>query len=625
MHTQINYLMKLAVEYIQRSDFSGAERLLKQALRLSPKNSEALRLLGISFAFKKDLQDALQMFDKSIKVDPANWLAHSNRGNVLRELNEFDASLKSYEKAILLQPKYSEAHNNRGNILQDLKRFDEAIASYEEAIALQPNYVDAYNNLGNALKKLSYYDLALIAYERGMECGVPNKLLLGAYINCKMQLCDWRDLEGPLKILKNILNEPGTNKFIPFYLLPVSDDPYLIKGITYEYMCSEYPIKTELGKLSAPQNNKKIRLGYFSPDFRNHAVSFLIAGVIEAHDKSKFEIIAFSMGRSSSDDMTDRLRSSFDDFVDISLKSDIDAAKIVRDLKIDIAIDLGGLTQDARPSIFAYRAAPIQIGYIGYLSTMAAPYYDYIVADEVVIPKELQDAYSEKIIYLPSYQANDPKREIADRDFTREELGLPSSGFVYCCFNNNYKITPAILDSWATILLAVEASVIFLYAENATVRKNLLAEFAIRDIHQDRIIFAERLPREEYLARYRSAGLFLDTSPYNAGTTASDALWAGLPVVSFAGKSFSARMGASILNAIGLPELVGKSQQEYKSIAIDLGKNPNKLQEIKKKLNKNRLTTPLFDTKLFTRNLELAYERAYARNRDGLPPENINL
>ncbi len=625
MHAQINYLMKLAVEYIQRSDFSGAERLLKQALRLSPKNSEALRLLGISFAFKKDLQDALQMFDKSIKVDPANWLAYSNRGNVLRELNEFDASLKSYEKAILLQPNYSEAYNNRGNLLQDLKRFDEAVASYEKAIALQPNYVDAYNNLGNALQKLSHYDLALMAYERGMECGVPNKLLLGAYINCKMQLCDWRDLEGPLKILQNILNEPGTNKFIPFYLLPVSDDPYLIKGVTYEYMCSEYPIKTELGKSSAQQNNKKIRLGYFSPDFRNHAVSFLIAGVIEAHDKSKFEIIAFAMGRSSSDDMTDRLRSSFDDFVDISLKSDIDAAKIVRDLKIDIAIDLGGLTQDARPSIFAYRAAPIQIGYIGYLGTMAAPYFDYIVADEVIIPKDLQDAYSEKIIYLLSYQANDPKREIADRDFSREELGLPSSGFVYCCFNNNYKITPAILDSWATILLAVEASVIFLYAENATVRKNLLAEFAIRDIHQDRIIFAERLPREEYLARYRSADLFLDTSPYNAGTTASDALWAGLPVLSFVGKSFSARMGASILNAIGLPELVGKSRQEYQSIAIDLGKNPNKLQEIKKKLNKNRLTTPLFDTKLFTRNLELAYERAYVRNLDGLPPENINL
>ena len=625
MYTQINYLMNLAVEYIQKDDFSGAERLLTQALRLSPKNSEALRLLGVSLAFRKDLQDALSALNKSIKADPANWLAHSNRGNVLRELNEFEASLKSYEKAIALQPNYSEAYNNRGNLLQDLKRFDEAVMSYEKAIALQPNYVDAYNNLGNALKKLSLYDLALIAYERGMGCGGLNKLLLGAYINCKMQLCDWRNLEDPVNTMNNILHEVGTNKFIPFYLLPVSDDPHLIKRVTHEYMCSEYPIKADLDALSRAHKNKKIRLGYFSPDFRNHAVSFLIAGAIEAHDKNKFEIIAFSMGRSSFDDMTDRLRSSFDDFVDVSSKSDIDAAKMVRDFNIDIAIDLGGLTQDARPSIFAYRVAPIQIGYIGYLGTMAAPYFDYIIADEVIIPTELQDAYSEKIIYLPCYQVNDPKRKIADRDFTRAELGLPSSGFVYCSFNNNYKITPAILGSWATILRSVADSVIFLYAENATVRKNLLAEFATREIQHDRIIFAERLPREEYLARYRAADLFLDTSPYNAGTTASDALWAGLPVLTFTGKSFSARMGASILNAIGLPELVGKSQQEYESIAIDLGKNPNKLHEIKEKLNKNRLTTSLFNAELFTRNLEFACEHVYARYLNGLPPENINF
>jgi predicted O-linked N-acetylglucosamine transferase (SPINDLY family) len=352
-------------------------------------------------------------------------------------------------------------------------------------------------------------------------------------------------------------------------------------------------------------------------------VSFLIAGMIENHDKSKFELFAFSMGQNKDDEMRNRLKDSFDHFFDVSSKSDKEVASLSRELKIDIAIDLAGITKDARPSIFAYRAAPIQIGYIGYLGTMAAPYMDYIVADKLIIPIELQDAYSEKVIYLPNYQANDSKRKMAEKIFTREEIGLPSQGVIYCCFNNNFKITSAILDSWALILKSVEGSIIFLHAENVTVRKNLLIEFEVRGIDDSKIIFAERLPREEYLARFRIADLFLDTSPYNAGATASDALWAGLPVITFTGKSFSSRMGSSLLNSIGLSELVGSNQQEYESIAIDLGKNIEKLEEIKGRLAKNRLTMPLFDVILFTRNLEAAYEKVYARYQDGLLPEHI--
>ena len=425
-----------------------------------------------------------------------------------------------------------------------------------------------------------------------------------------------------MRLLHNSVN--SSRKIHPFHLLSIYDDPALLLQLTQKYMVFHHPIQETLGPIGPRTIGKKIRLGYFSPDFRNHAVSFLIAGVIEAHDQDRFEFIAFSMGQNKGDEMRSRLKDIFNQFIDISSMGDMEAAVLSRELNIDIAIDLGGLTQDARPGIFSYRAAPVQVGYLGFLGTMASPYMDYIVADETITPAELRGAYSEKVMYLPSYQANDLKRAISEKIFTRAELGLPSHGFIYCCFNNNFKFTAAILDSWSLILKSVEGSVIFLYAENVIVRKNLLAEFEARGIKNSRIIFAERIPRDEYLARYRVADLFLDTSPYNAGTTASDALWAGLPVLTFTGKSFSSRMGASILNAIGLPELISDSQKSYEALAIDFGKNPDKLEIIKAKLIKNRLTTSLFDTQLFTRNLELSYEKVHQRYVDRLPPEHIS-
>ena len=619
MHALINNLMTLAIGHLQKGDLDSAEKLLKQSLNLAPKNSEALRLLGVTFAFKKDLQEALKALDKAIKIDPNNWLAHSNRGNVLKELNQFDAALKSYDRTIALQPNYAEAYNNKGNLYQDMRRYEEAVRSYDQAIALQPNYAEAYSNAGNALNKLNLLDLSLSAHEKAMQLGGDNE---AAYISCKMQLCDWGGIRERLKKIEDgeIVRK---DLFYPFHILSICNSPQVIKEVTQSYMGSEYPAKSDLGEFNKAIRNEKIRIGYFSPDFRNHAVSFLIAGLIEAHDKDRFELIAFSMGSDESDEMRERLKASFDQFIDISSKSDLRVAKLAREMKIDIAIDLGGITQNSRPGIFAYRAAPIQVGYLGYLGTMAAPYYDYIIADEVIIPPEYRDAYSEKIIYLPSYQANDPKREISDRVFTREEFGIPKESFVYCCFNNNYKFTPAILDSWSKVLKGVDKSIMLLHAENDTVKKNLLAEFNSREVDSSRIFFAERLPRAEYLSRYRIADLFLDTSPYNAGTTASDALWAGLPVLTFLGQSFSARMGGSLLKAIGLPELVCNSQGEYEELAIALGSDSSRYAGIKAKLAANRLTTGLFDIKGFSQNLEKAFERVHGLYTSGLPPENI--
>jgi predicted O-linked N-acetylglucosamine transferase (SPINDLY family) len=364
-------------------------------------------------------------------------------------------------------------------------------------------------------------------------------------------------------------------------------------------------------------------VGYFSADFKNHPVSLLTAELFELHDKNRFEITAFSFGVDDKSPMRLRLSQAFNSFIDVSDISDLGIAELSRNLQIDIAVDLGGHTQSSRTGIFSYRAAPIQIGYIGYLGTMGAEYYDYLLAGKTTIPDELQKFYSEKIVYLPSYQVNDRKRTISERQFTRKELGLPETGFVFCCFNHNYKILPSTFDSWMRILNTVEGSILFLYADNERAKTNLIDEASLRGVDSARLVFGGRIPTEEYLARYRVCDLFLDTFPYNAGTTASDALWVGLPVLTLMGQSFASRMAASLLNAIGLPELITDTQEEYEALAIELGLNPKKLADAKLKLASNRLTTPLFDTPLFTRYLEAVYQKMMERYWADLPIEHI--
>jgi predicted O-linked N-acetylglucosamine transferase (SPINDLY family) len=304
--------------------------------------------------------------------------------------------------------------------------------------------------------------------------------------------------------------------------------------------------------------------------------------------------------------------------------SDIEIAQLSRNLKIDIAVDLKGFTQNSRAGIFAYRAAPIQVSYLGYPGTMSADYMDYLIADKTLIPQEFQQAYSEKIVYLPnSYQVNDRKRLISDKAFMRAELGLPEQGFVFCSFNNNYKILPATFDSWMRILKEVDASVLWLYEDNAAAAHHLRLEAEKHGVNSSRLIFAKNMPLSEHLARHRLADLFIDAFPCNAHTTASDALWAGLPVLTLMGNSFASRVAASLLNAIGLPELITTTSQAYEALAIELAKYPEKLDALKQKLASNRLTTPLFDTPQFTKDLERAYVQMYERYQADQLPEHL--
>ena len=606
----------------------------------------------------KRFDESLTGYEQAISFKPDYAAAYNNLGNVLKELKRFDESLSSYEQAISIKPDYAEAYFNRGVVLQELNRLEGAIVSYDQAISIRPDYADAYFNRGNALKELKFLKEALVSYDQAISVksdyveaynnrGVvlqefkrydevtaffnkvlnikPNyKLLIGQLQHMKMVMCDWENFENQRNLILQKIDakEPV---IAPFPILAIVDDPKLHRKVTESYVAENHPYKPTLEPVIEKILNKKIRLGYYSADFRSHAVTILIAELIEIHNTEKFELIAFSFGTDIKDEMQNRLSKAFDQFIDVRDKSDQEVAILSRHLGVDIAIDLGGYTKDCRPGIFSYRAAPIQLSYIGYLGTSGSQYMDYLIADKTIVPVDSQNYYSEKIVYLPSYQVNDRKRKISSRQFSRKDFDLPMNSFIFCCFNNNYKILPATFDGWMKILTTVDNSILFLYAENKWVRSNLINEALKRGISSERLVFGEHLEPDEYLARYKICDLFLDTFPYNAGTTASDALWAGLPVLTMMGESFASRMAASLLTAIDLPELITSSQEQYEALAIELATNPAKLKALKTKLESNRLTAPLFDTPRFTKHLEEAYTKIYERYHADLPLEHIYI
>lgn len=588
-----------------------------KAISLKPANSNAYKNRGNVLVELKSLDDALSSYDKAIAINPSYADAFNNRGITLKELKRLDDALASYDKAIAIKPDFADAFNNRGNVLKELSRFDDALASYNKAIALKPDYADAFYNRGNLLRKLKKIDDALASYEKANSLKPNYNFLLGTKINSQMYICDWSDLNNQLKKLEAALAKEE-RVTPPFSLLGLMDKPELQLKASRIYVNEKYRESFFLDPFKTRFAQEKIRIGYYSADFHNHATTYLMAQLFEAHDSQKFELYGFSFGPETNDEMRSRVAKEFDYFFDVTKINDRQVAQLSRDLRIDIAVDLKGFTEDARTGIFAEHCAPIQINYLGYPGTSAAPYFDYLVADKTLIPQESQQYYSEKIIYMPhSYQVNDSKRKISRRVFTRQELGLPERGFVFCCFNNNYKILPATFDVWVRLLKKVNGSVLWLLQDNPTAAKNLHKEAAINGIDPSRIVFAPRMKLDEHLARHRLADLFIDTLPYNAHTTASDALWAELPVLTQMGKSFPARVTASLLNAMNLQELITTTQEEYEARAIELANNPLQLAAIRKKLHKNRATSPLFDGIMFARHIEAAYSEIHRRYLTG--------
>jgi predicted O-linked N-acetylglucosamine transferase (SPINDLY family) len=572
----------------------------------------------------KHLDESLLSYEQAIKYKNEYFEAYIGLGNALKKLKRLEESLVSYDKALELGCAYAEIYSNRGIVLRELNRLDEALQSYDTAIELNHDFVDAFYNRGNVLYELKRLDEALTSYDRAIELKPDYEYLFGTMLHTKMSLCDWQESEINVKELSLRITE-GKKSSPSFPVLALIDSLSVQRKASEIWINDKNPFNSSFGLIPKRQRKNKIRIGYYSADFREHPVSYLIAELFELHGKRNFELIAFYSGPADSSNLHKRVASAFDRFIDIRLKGDGEVAQLSRDLGIDIAIDLTGITGNNRVGVFSYRVAPIQLSYIGYLGTMGSAYYDYLIADKTIIPMESQQYYKEKIVYLPSYQVNDSKREIADKIFTRADLNLPERGFVFCCFNNNYKITPSTFDGWMRILTAVPESVLFLYVDNKRAEANLKLEAEKRGINKTRLVFGARIGRSEYLARYRAADLFLDTLPYNAGTTASDALWAGLPVLTCMGESFASRVAASLLNAIELPELITTTQEQYETTAIELATNPTKLKDIKDKLERNRLTTALFDTPRFTKHIEAAYTQMYERYQADLPLDHIYI
>lgn len=619
---QLNY--NLAKIYEELKNYTEASKYYDIAIALDPKYQEAIINKGNLLEELGEYQDAINHFDRALRIKP-HYKIYLNKANVLYKTNSFAEAIKCYKQALDIKPNYLEAWTNMGLALKRSGFDMDALSCYEKAINLDSNSIEPILNRAYLNVKLKNFEEAIIDFKKILSINKNENWIYGDLFHTELKLCSWSEYKK-IKICIKKKENIKLKKINPFNLLGLIDKLNLIKINTELFVEDKFPSKKLVNPFSKKNNKTKIRIGYYSSDFYNHAVGHLVAGMFELHSKDKFEIVAFSFKPMKNDIVRERIEKAFDQFIEVINVSDAEVAKLSRTLNIDISVDLMGHTGEARPGIFAHRAAPIQVNYLGYPGTMGASYIDYIVADPILIPPEFQEFYTEKVVYLPhSYQVNDRKREISDRKFSRAEVGLPEKGFIFCCFNNNYKILPEIFDIWMRILQTVDQSVLWLLEDSPAAAKNLKFEAVQRGIDPGRLVFAQRLPSAEHLARHALADLFIDTFPYNAHTTASDALWSGLPLVTLQGESFASRVASSLLSAVGLPELITHTTQEYESLVIELAMNPQKLASIKQKLLDHRMNTPLFDTDQYTKHLENAYLQMYERYRADLASDHITI
>ncbi len=617
----------LGIISFKLEDYKNSADLIAKAVTINPKDAEAYNNQALVLKKINKLEDAIESLNQAIKIKPDFIQAYNRRGHLLVELNQLDDALENFNKAIEINPNFAEAYNNRGNILNKLNRHTESIESYDKAISINPNFAEAYNNRGGVQKDLKLYEAAHESYEKAIKIKPNLDFLLGSLIYTKLHLCNWKSFDENLKkIEENIIK--GNKSLTPFSSLLLLNSPSLQKKAAEIYFKAKYISKDALKSFDERPENNKIRVGYYSADFRKHVMSDLLIHLFKCHDKSKFELIGFSFIPGKPDLMHNEIKKNFDQFFDVSLKTDKEIAQISKDMNIDIAVDLMGFTTHNRMGIFKESCAPIKINFLGYPGTLGSNHHDYIIADKTLIPKKNQKDYSEKIVYLPdSYKLDHSARKVSNKIFTKQEMGLPKKSFVFCCFNNNFKITPNVFNTWMNTLKSVNNSVLWLMIKknNPTVKNHLKKEALKKGIESDRLIFASRMSLPDHLARLRLANLFIDTMPYNAHTTASDALWVGLPVLTLCGETFASRVAASMLNAVGLSELITLTDKKFEDLAIELGNNPKKLQQIKNKLNNNKISKPLFNSKLFTKNIEKAYSIIYEEHLKKLPIKNIEI
>ncbi|KQM71376.1 tetratricopeptide repeat protein [Xylophilus sp. Leaf220] len=655
--------LRSAIQRQQQGLLAEAETIYRDVLQVHPRHPLVLQMLGVLAAQQQRPAAALELLQQAIALAPQDPGAHNNLGKVLAALHRHDEALAAYDRAIALHPQHAVAHYNRGTILLQQRRFAEAVVDFEQArtlqpgvaghcsnlglayvglrrspaalyafdrcLALDPNHHDGLVNRGNLLVKLGRTEEALADFVHAQALRPGTPYLQGLVLHLRMQLCAW---DGWADRTAALLDAVGRGEPVaqPFDLVALPCTP--AQQLRCAQNCAQE--KTQAAHRSPPlpfpppaaSAHHKIRIGYYSADFHSHATAYLMAGLIELHDRSRFEIVAYSFGPPGEGAMRDRMERAFDRFVEIGHLTDAQAMALARQDGIDIAVDLKGFTDDGRIGIFLQRAAPVQVAYLGYPGTAGTDCIDYLIADERVVPPSHRGFYAEKLAWLPeSYQVNDRHRRIADRTPPRAELGLPDDGFVFCCFNASYKITPDVFDAWMRLLQRVAGSVLWLFHDKDTAVANLRQEAERRGVSADRLVFARKMELADHLARCRQADLFIDTFHCNAHTTASDALWAGVPVLTLQGETFAARVAASLLHAVGLPELVTTTPAEYEALAERLATQPAVLAGLRERLRAALAEAPLFDTARFARHLEAAYCQMWNRHCRGLSPDHLRI
>jgi len=596
-----------------------------KALAVDPDNVSVMNNRGNALQELDRHEEALASFEQALAIKPDYIEAINNRGNVLRRFNRRQEALACYDQVLRIRPGFYQAHLNRANTLRDIHRNEEALVSYDKALQIKPDAAEAHYGRAHSLDALNRVEEAIASFERAVEIEPNHRSALGALLNCVQGTCDWAKIARLSQEVEAHVAE-ARSALGPFAFVHYSGSPKAQLRCAQNFFEMLYMDRTAQPMWKGEiYDHDKIRLVYASADFHRHNTGYLMAELFEIHDRSRFEVIAASFGKDDGSSMRKRLVKAFDEFHDVKERSDREVAELLRGLQADIVVDLKGYTQDCRPGILTHRPAPIHVNYLGYQGTMGTKYVDYVIGDKVALPFELQPYFTEQIVHLPvSHQVNDSTIEIQHAP-ARSEVGLPQDSFVFCCFNNSAKVTPVMFDVWMRILHAVDGSVLWLMGDNALVGGNLRREASARGIDPTRLVFAPFASTEDHLRRHRLADLFLDTLPMNAHTSASRALWAGLPILTCTGDAFAGRISASLLQAAGLPELVTHSLEDYEALAKALAKDPSRLQGYKRHLEDHRRTSPLFDTDRFRRHIEAAYTTMWETYQRGEAPRSFTV
>ncbi|WP_420004070.1 tetratricopeptide repeat protein [Arenibacterium sp. LLYu02] len=610
----------------KRGTLNEALTCLNRATELAPQT--AAPHIGMADVYIKqrrfDVADV--HFEIALRLEPKNVVALNNFANFKVNSGRPDQAVPLLERATVEMPDTALLQYNLANALRSLSRHSEARAQYERALDLKPDLHEARGNLGQLLYLDQDYEAAIFQFDQLLLVNPTDDRAQAYRLHAKAMLNDFSWV-AEYEQHRRHLGLRGS-AVSPFTTLVMEDNPDLLRVRTQAYASTVFPPQPEstISFLRPEARPQRLKIGYFSSDFHNHATMHLLGGLLRAHDQSRFDIHAFSYGPDRQDTQRALVEANVSRFYDLRNLSDHELVERARAQELDIAIDLKGYTGNNRCAIFGQRLAPVQISYLGYPGTLGTPMMDYIITDSVVSPAGSERHFEEHLIRLPhSYQPNDNQRQIAPRQFTRADCGLPEDGFVFCCFNNGYKITPREFDIWMRLLTAVEGSVLWLMSGGAAAEANLRREAESRGVDSGRLHFAERLPHGEHLARQKVADLFLDTFAVNAHTTCSDALWAGLPVLTLPGQQFSARVAASLLSALNLPELIAKNEADYEARALKLAQEPDALLALRTAVARNRRTAPLFDTRRYTLSLEAALDTAFETWRLGQAPAHLTL